>query len=691
VKQTIDIYSGKSSVGGFSINLSDYDQGGGNYFSDNFASEYFYNREVKLYLHTDGITALADCPLLYLGLFDKYSIDKNQINIDISNNNKEISKPLLTTIITKDDYPNAPDESIGKYLPVIYGDHYYYIGNETLSKITIDARNAMVDVIKINKYVGYISSHQLKEIESIWGYDSVLGRYVRLTGFTTIQNNSSGAIVEFGETIISESDGVNSYLNDDSFTDATNSPFGSAQVGDVLVIEDSGDYYYHDIRYITSNSNIRVTQKITISGSGITYRVIRANEYYDILQPTSSTGIVDGGSYESFWTNPGDAGDNDLTTSATFDTEYTSFSTIKLNINFKNWEYDTADNINEVEVFAITQVSDNSDASVELNGTDIQSGDIKVLTDCGSVTASLAGISDPVDLVIQDVAGTDPAIRGSIFHVWKRIKYSNIGINKFKASCYGYDIAGETYDANPGKVIKHIIDTYTDVDTNSTAFTNTSTRTGNSYLLSINITKPININVLCEEIAQESKTYIIINSNNEAYTFTFTSSYTTTRAKIKLEDVIYIKTHITDINNAINSLSLKYYSNNSELIRANSTADTNIGMTIIKNITADYISDDTTAGLLADHYCKDASTAFWGMPRNLIEFETADMRGADAGWDGADFEPIYALELFDIIELDHIEWDSVKKCNGESWDGKQFLIYEITRGLTTIKVKGLEL
>jgi hypothetical protein len=48
------------------------------------------------------------------------------------------------------------------------------------------------------------------------------------------------------------------------------------------------------------------------------------------------------------------------------------------------------------------------------------------------------------------------------------------------------------------------------------------------------------------------------------------------------------------------------------------------------------------------------------------------------------------LEIFDIIEFDHAEWDSIQKCNGESWNGKQFLVYEITRG-HTLKIKALEL
>ena len=179
--------------------------------------------------------------------------------------------------------------------------------------------------------------------------------------------------------------------------------------------------------------------------------------------------------------------------------------------------------------------------------------------------------------------------------------------------------------------------------------------------------------------------------------FSFDSSYTTTRAKIKTDDIRSrtLKIDKTKLSEAINELKLNYAFNSAgstaQIERANSTDETAVNATIEKIFDADFIVSTTSAGALADHYCQDASTAFWGMPRNLIEFETADMRGANAGWDGADFEPIYSLELFDIIEFNHTEWDSVKKCNGESWNGKQFLIYEITRGLTTIKVKGLEL
>jgi hypothetical protein len=641
VKQTIDIYSGKSSVGGFSINLSDYDQGGGNYFSDNFASEYFYNREVKLYLHTDGITALADCPLLYVGTVSDWEIQQNRITINIENSISKVSKSIPTNIVTSADFPDAPIESLGKYLPIVYGDHLYRYGQDgTVYDVTRKKDSTMIKPVRIgfdktdNYHEYIIADHLLKTKDTnfarVWMYLPNLGRYVK---------------IDADNYTITESDGK-TYLR---------------------LKQLHASFYVYDYWYAN--------------------RIGGGDSFDDSVN----------------------AIDDDMTTYASKYIDPTIVSppqTYNLEMVYPNYENDNISAYTEIVIWHRIKWNNAGDFTFSIGAgadeyTSAQSEDTLLKEDRLYSVYNAAQMSSPVTYRLtldDDSVGTPSYCR--IYESFKELKYKPAEIfpDQIFVACYGYDISGETYDANPGVVIKHIIDTYTDATPDSTALGLMETRTGNNWLLNIAIYKQDSIKSYLEKMAMQANSYFVFSANNEASCFTFTDSYTTSRAKIKPEDIKTNSLQVkkTNIQNAVNSLVLNYLSDSvsgivQELTRANSTDETNIGQKSEKVISAEYVADDTTAGLLADHYCQDATTAFWGMPRNLIEFETADMRGANAGWDGADFEPIYALELFDIVELDHSEWDIVKKCNGESWDGKQFLVYEIARGLTTIKVKGLEL
>jgi hypothetical protein len=104
-----------------------------------------------------------------------------------------------------------------------------------------------------------------------------------------------------------------------------------------------------------------------------------------------------------------------------------------------------------------------------------------------------------------------------------------------------------------------------------------------------------------------------------------------------------------------------------------------------KDLKADFIRDDTAVGLLADHWCKDDADSFWSVKRDIIEFNVATNRGIDF-W-ATTFKPLLLLELLDIIELDDADYDSILKCNGASWSGKQFKIFYIERHKLGMKIK----
>ena len=86
------------------------------------------------------------------------------------------------------------------------------------------------------------------------------------------------------------------------------------------------------------------------------------------------------------------------------------------------------------------------------------------------------------------------------------------------------------------------------------------------------------------------------------------------------------------------------------------------------------LNDTTTAGLLADHWCRNGATpAFRSDLVNFIEFDTSDFRGMNF-WISGSFVPLIALAITDIIEFNDAEFDGFLKCFGASWSGKQFKV-----------------
>lgn len=80
---------------------------------------------------------------------------------------------------------------------------------------------------------------------------------------------------------------------------------------------------------------------------------------------------------------------------------------------------------------------------------------------------------------------------------------------------------------------------------------------------------------------------------------------------------------------------------------------------------------------VAEHLVK-ASTGLWSNTHNVIKFETDGFTNAD-------------LELGDWIELDDTTVDPHVKCYGESWSGKQFLIYNIEKSIDSTRITAIEL
>ena len=191
-------------------------------------------------------------------------------------------------------------------------------------------------------------------------------------------------------------------------------------------------------------------------------------------------------------------------------------------------------------------------------------------------------------------------------------------------------------------------------------------------------------------LAKSCKSIIRWDSNNEPSLITLgKSSYTTART-IKGTEITVSGVYESSLDDICNKLTLKY--NKGENYRTTIIREddrTNIGSQDVYNIVSnttietDFISDSTTAGLLANFYCKDDDDSFWSKLHNILEFE-APLLGHNY-WNGSTFVPFMALEIGDVVEFE----DMIVDCNGETWTDKQFMIISIQIG-NKIRITGFE-
>ncbi len=188
-------------------------------FSDLFASGGSPNPEnepVNVYLYYDDGTSIlnAEREKLFSGIIDDFpTLDYSKVNFKVDSQDESFNKTigtLLTDSDAADTEQGLPEEAQGKIAPIIYGDHIYLKGNNSKASDTVSNKNNMVPAVYLGvdssgNHRWQISSHQVDQInaegddpeqQQIWGFDSTLNRYVRLsTTFTVEKNNSSGCII----------------------------------------------------------------------------------------------------------------------------------------------------------------------------------------------------------------------------------------------------------------------------------------------------------------------------------------------------------------------------------------------------------------------------------------------------------------------------------------------------------------
>jgi len=168
-------------------------------FSDLFGTYYFAGSDCRIYQWFEELTNKDDALLVFKGITKQPAFNLMEVKFNIIENNN-INRNIPIDIVTLNNYADAPDESIGKPLPIVYGDDWNRLDNsfkkgafppcietdQNLKTFYI-ARHAIDYTITINDCLLYV--------ENVKSYAGL-----RATNFAQT-NDSDGARFTLGDSI----------------------------------------------------------------------------------------------------------------------------------------------------------------------------------------------------------------------------------------------------------------------------------------------------------------------------------------------------------------------------------------------------------------------------------------------------------------------------------------------------------
>ncbi len=653
VTQLLDWRRHKASVGGFSIQLID------DGLNDAWASNPIFNRRIWLYLGTSELSYLDDYQLLYTGVCKNWTTENNIISLEIENSSL-ISQKDIPVLLSDSDAAAGqsgilPEDSKGKAKPLVFGDHQFNFMRETEaagdgSDTSYDRANNLTPC----KFLGMdqdgderwlVSKEKADTIfvgssRDIWAFDPSLNRLVEVATVVTEQNTSAGCIISFNPN----PDLYDYWLPDGSTSNLAEDPGagdGTAEINDEGQMCNLNNSNFGDINVINATNN----------------------------------GIP----------------------SATVDIDWPG--------------YENAGTISAVSVWALANltIAGGNAASITINAQDA-SGAANDFRQYGNASsADEAGATESITCEItgkENEAGAEQNTL-DIFMIFKRVTYKANNRLQIFAGIKGREYSGTW---NGRKTSGNLIETPADViesllrddlglgddNIDMDSFDAVNTELGATYVMSGAITERGNSKEILDDLARQAKSFVFWGADDKVKMDTFYAANTTVRIIGKNEirgAPIVTQSKLLDI---VNDLTLTYKKEpiESRLIKTLSRVDdrtaasgsqTKHNAVMTKDIKADFIRNDTAIGLLADHWCKDDADSFWSVKHDIVEINISANRGIDF-WDTT-FKPLMLLDLLDIIELNDTDFDSIVKCNGVSWNGKQFKVFFTDRRKLGLKIK----
>jgi len=305
------------------------------------------NEEVNVYLYFDDGTAILDTERekLFTGIIGDFpEINYNKVAFRVDS--KDIlSGQKIGTLITESNFPDAPPESFGKTIPILYGNHTFEnIKTLTPAAATLNSVNNMVEGVPVSGTKYLIANSEINELntDDIWLLDSQTGRLLLLDsshvtvsnpdsdGYTSIELAISGEMIAYDWWFPDSADdnGVN-YLwsNINNVVDRDIDTFASLTVdfgfdGNGELRLSFPDYDMKDFSYISEIEVFYRGKYNLISGTdtNVLYRILDNTAgivSLNLKAITAATNINDVGSYTIEQTEHklllqnGDGGDNE--------------------------------------------------------------------------------------------------------------------------------------------------------------------------------------------------------------------------------------------------------------------------------------------------------------------------------------------------------------------------------------------
>jgi hypothetical protein len=206
----------------FVIKIARYTDNG--YLSGYFNSLYptpnktkWLNRKVRIGIGWEGIYAYAMITWIYEGWITNYEYDYAELTFTIGNQIVDISIP--NELITKEEFPNAPEQSIGRPKPIVFGEFnkcFLFSGTNDIAENYIDYF-LLAPAILVDKLNGtfFVCQHKNNlDYDNLFVYygNSKINGYRWLVYYDLNTNASIGIINRLFENGLGETNDENNYL-----------------------------------------------------------------------------------------------------------------------------------------------------------------------------------------------------------------------------------------------------------------------------------------------------------------------------------------------------------------------------------------------------------------------------------------------------------------------------------------------
>ncbi len=200
LNQKIDLFNKVSSISNVKLKLvnapySVSTAGAGPVcLSDVLAADNIFNAAVEIYFWYEGIIDIDDCLKLFDGLAQPMTkANPETLELNILDNSVFYHRTVPTDLVDVTTFPNAPKESIGKVIPLVYGD------------VSLDdvQKGGLVEGIWIDGSKILFAGHVLKSISNIWILDEILDKLVKIdsSDWTATLDDGGKATVEIDDMI----------------------------------------------------------------------------------------------------------------------------------------------------------------------------------------------------------------------------------------------------------------------------------------------------------------------------------------------------------------------------------------------------------------------------------------------------------------------------------------------------------